>query len=161
ILGSMILDEVDLVRVAVFPLEGDPPRAIHIHSPSHRLRLHRVKPKSRQLQIIQCLRLMQSVENLDATLGQILTDPAAPTSFEQLLEAFVGQGLNHSCLPSAYASKPAARPPQPCPNVPLLVWLSPASLYCSLPFSRYCSSVKQCFPGVKNGSRLTWYDLGS
>ena len=47
ILSSVVLDEVDLVRFAVLPLEGNSPRSIDIHSPSHRFRAAiRMKPQA-------------------------------------------------------------------------------------------------------------------
>jgi hypothetical protein len=54
-----------------------------------------MKPQAGQLQIVQRLRLVQGVENLDASLDQILPDPTTPSRFEQILDAFIGKRFNH------------------------------------------------------------------
>ncbi|MGA9794955.1 MAG: hypothetical protein WBQ17_05395 [Rhizomicrobium sp.] len=79
------MDEIDFERVAVLPLECDPPRAIDIHSPSHRLGAAiGMKPQAGQSQIVQLLGAVQRIENLNAPLRQILSDAAAFTNLEQL-----------------------------------------------------------------------------
>ena len=96
IFGSVILDEIDLVRVAVFPLERDAPWAIDIYPPSYRLGAAiGMKPQAGEFQIIQRLSPVKSVKNLNATLRQILPDAAAPSGLKQFLETFVGERQNH------------------------------------------------------------------
>src|SRR5881394_2835729 len=98
--GSVVLDEVDFVRVAIFPLERDPPRSIDIHSPSHRLvAAIGMKPQAGQFQIIQLLGLVQRIENLDATLRQILPDAPASSGLEQLLQTLACERPNHRASP--------------------------------------------------------------
>jgi hypothetical protein len=92
----MVLDEVDLDRFAVLPLECDPPRSIDIHSPSHRLGAAiRMKPQAGQPKIIQSFGPVNGIENLNAPLPQIGPDAATFPGFEQLLNALIGKGSNH------------------------------------------------------------------
>jgi hypothetical protein len=48
-----------------------------------------MQPQAGQLQIIQRLRLMQGVENLDAPLRQILSDATALSGFEKLSQTLI------------------------------------------------------------------------
>jgi hypothetical protein len=77
-----------------------------------------MKPQAGQLQIIQRLRLMNGIENLDATLGQILPDPTAPSAQKQFGETLVRKGLDHSCQPlfdAEYSASNCDVPPYPNP----------------------------------------------
>ena len=87
--GSMILDEVDLARVPVFPFERDAPRSIDIYSPSYRFGAAiGMKPQAGQLEVIQRFGPVNGIKNLDAPLPQIGPNAAALAGFVQLLCAF-------------------------------------------------------------------------
>src|ERR1700679_54107 len=91
----MVLDEIDFDRVAVFPFEGDAPRAIDIHSPSHRLiTAIGMKPQAGQLQIVERFGVMQRIENLKRTLCQILSDLRSASFLKKLSCTFVNETLN-------------------------------------------------------------------
>jgi hypothetical protein len=74
-----------------------------------------MKPQAGQFQVIQLFGSMDRIENLDATLRQILPDAAAPPGLKQFLEASIGKRLNHGRAPtlrciSAHPFRPISAP---------------------------------------------------
>ncbi|MEI9888603.1 MAG: hypothetical protein WDN08_19295 [Rhizomicrobium sp.] len=54
-----------------------------------------MKPQAGQPQIVKAHRMVQSIEDLDTTLDQILPDAAAPPGFEQLPKALIQKMPDH------------------------------------------------------------------
>ena len=72
----MILLQINPQRIRVLPLEGDAPRSVDVEGIAPGYTLQAVEVKTRAVNILQCLRLIQRVESLQTTRLQILTSYA-------------------------------------------------------------------------------------
>jgi hypothetical protein len=92
----VVLLQVNSESVPVFPFEGNAPRAVDVQAVSRRFSLQWVKVEARDVQLCKLLRGIENVQAPERPFMEILSDLSAGVGLEELLEALVPEGLDHS-----------------------------------------------------------------
>jgi hypothetical protein len=92
----VVLLQVNSESVSVFPFEGDAPRTVDVQAVSCRFSLQGVEVEARDVQLLKILRGIENVQTPERPFVEILSDLSAGAGLEELLEALVPEGLDHS-----------------------------------------------------------------
>jgi len=93
---SVILLKVDAPRVALDPLESDPPRAVHVDRVSLRRSVKRVDTKAWVNQVARRLGLVERAEDAPRSILEVRPHTCARPAHEQIAQALVTETPNHA-----------------------------------------------------------------
>jgi hypothetical protein len=91
----MILLEINVVRIAVDPLEGDPPRTIDRDRDADRLRPQGMRLPAGDVEVFHALCLMETGEPDADALDEIGAYSSGITPIEQVPQSLVSEAPDH------------------------------------------------------------------
>jgi L-rhamnose isomerase len=98
---SMIVDQVNVKRVAGLEAKNDPPVRTHDDGPkAFKIANESVKAESRNVHVFDCCRRIQEAENVVNPLDVLCPHTLAIIVLEETLEALVAKADNHRFPPS-------------------------------------------------------------
>jgi hypothetical protein len=91
----MVLLEIDARGIALLPFECDAPGSVDGDRISHRSRVQRMKPPSRQAEIVKRFRPMERLQSAANALDEVGTDGACRIIEEEITQCLAAEAADH------------------------------------------------------------------